>query len=345
MQMRRLLRPNLHSSAPPVSTFCSMQTSYLRPLSHTPDTMRGECSGKAMVGISGTMATTSVTLGRVCSSKKRGNILCRAQYRGRRRVAARDECRVREASRHCQEIILAFLMKQRVLSKLAQAKLIGDVEMQNEIQEQADEICEIFDVMWARHPRETSDQKARREEMISTGAVVLQCKAALNQAIANEDYDEAAKLKEDLEKAQADSAKANKEMGSVTAAPQYKFSLGSVVTHKKDGWHGMICGFDPVCQEGTKWRKRMELSEKEAQQPFYFIIVCEMDSPPPSHDGHEGTGIIAYCAEESIESSPNVHISSHFVYHLFLGATRAGPLLPTLALRDLMQSNSSTSGS
>eukprot|EP00897_Mesotaenium_endlicherianum_P004165 jgi/Mesen1/3777/ME000205S03034 len=61
-----------------------------------------------------------------------------------------------------------------------------------------------------------------------------------------------------------------------------KFSVGSVIRHRRFGYRGVIVGWDPTCTQPAEWITTMRVADlpSGASQPFYYVLPDDPRSPP-----------------------------------------------------------------
>lgn len=75
-------------------------------------------------------------------------------------------------------------------------------------------------------------------------------------------------------------------------ADPVRYKVGDIILHKRFGYHGVIFGYDPICEQTIAWQRQMGVSELAfgANQPFYNVLV-ERDQPTQ----------MTYVAQENIQ--------------------------------------------
>lgn len=166
----------------------------------------------------------------------------------------------------------------------------------------------------------------------------IRLRAALSEATAQERYDDAAKLRDELLMLEERAAAA--ELPCSVAQP--KFRLGQMIVHNAKGYRGVICGWDLACCESFEWRRQagVERLPSGVDQVFYHVLVDSSDWPENEEDPP-----VAYIAEELLAAAaladfgaqePLVDTSFHhpYAYLMFLGSDGHGNMIPCRQLRD-----------
>lgn len=175
-------------------------------------------------------------------------------------------------------------------------------------------------------------------ELSDATALGLQLRSDLQRAIEDEDYAEAAAIRDKLQAVEKDSLVAA--LSAQAASSRGKnvlYRLGQRIVHKEERWTGIICGWDPCCCESADWmagRAAVNDLSNGGQQPFYQVLVDA-----------EATGLydVAYLPQERLlpyedmvsESDEEpAEIKHPYTYLLFFGMDKKGNYIPTRALRE-----------
>ncbi|CAI5471940.1 unnamed protein product [Closterium sp. Yama58-4] len=171
--------------------------------------------------------------------------------------------------------------------------------------------------------REAKMGTSSKEAAQDKGLALLRLKAALQRAVEQELYEEAAEIKENEPTRASAAALA---MGNVT----YKLRLGQKVTHKEFGYRGIVAGMDPMCCETEEWMSGAKISRlsRGPNQPFYQILLDL---------GNGARFPVAYVAEDLLdvpEEADKEQMIHPYLYLLFYGADSRGDFIPCKPLRD-----------
>ncbi|KAJ3696166.1 hypothetical protein LUZ60_001543 [Juncus effusus] len=176
-------------------------------------------------------------------------------------------------------------------------------------------------------------QEAKRgsskSEAQDTGIKILQLRAEMQKAIESENYDLAAKLRDQISQIEGESL-ASSAKALVNESIKYEFRLGQRVKHRIFGYKGVICGMDPVCTESKTWMENAKINKlsKGPNQPFYQVLVDVYADP---------NLLVAYVAEENLlecEEKDKERFDHPYTSFLFFGTDTAGDFIPIKQLRE-----------
>ncbi len=85
---------------------------------------------------------------------------------------------------------------------------------------------------------------------------------------------------------------------SEKSAPSRCFEIGDVVTHKIQGYRGVIVDFDEVCKARDKWYNSHNV-QPSRNQPWYSVLV------------HNSGGLSTYAAQSNLEKDHSGRAIEH----------------------------------
>lgn len=180
-----------------------------------------------------------------------------------------------------------------------------------------------------------SPSPAGRGDSIDLGLAKMRLKAEMDAAIAEERYDDAARLRDELSTLEVDSMAAAVSK-AVSGIKEYQFRIGQKVVHKKLGYLGVVVGRDAVCCEGEAWVEASGAGDLAGGrgQPFYSVLPDEN-----SWGVRRDEIVVCYVAEELLEDARESGQMEEDVMHpyahtLFLGRDGEGNYIPRRALRE-----------
>lgn len=85
-----------------------------------------------------------------------------------------------------------------------------------------------------------------------------------------------------------------------------KHRVGQIFQHKHYRYWGVIVGYDQICQQSSGWMKKMKVTKKTANKPFYKTIYVE------GYDEEENGNLkCSYVPEENVIRSRNITPLDH----------------------------------
>jgi len=247
-----------------------------------------------------------------------------------------------ERSDMVTEQLLLFIFQMELDTQLQRALNMEVFEVAKQIRERREQldssIAEFEESKQGRSGTATTSSVDIRDT-VSEGLLL---RSELQRAVEEEDYAEAARIRDELAKleegASALQATVEAERWD-TAQPLYE--IGQRFVHASKGYQGVIVGWDRTCCEDDEWRKRAEVSRlaRRENQPFYHVLVDQKTARWSGDD----RGPVAYVAEELVKvpkgkSWSEVHgseeVAHPFIYLLFFGMDAQGCYIPTTALRE-----------
>jgi len=155
------------------------------------------------------------------------------------------------------------------------------------------------------HPRD--DAVSVGDELLRIEFKLQQLQLRLQRATAQEDYETASLLKEQISHTQLQLRKIQIDREHEII----RYDIGDVIEHKRYGYRGIIMGYTPECQASAAWRVSMnvEALERGTAQPFYHVLVDSRDRPG---------GQTTYVAEENIMIRPWCEIVHPLVQRYFV---------------------------
>ncbi|XP_047259637.1 clp protease adapter protein ClpF, chloroplastic-like [Capsicum annuum] len=229
-----------------------------------------------------------------------------------------------ERSENANEDILMFFFQLDLATRVQYALNVEQYEIAQQLREKLTEV--ESEVLRQQESRRGSASKSEAQDMAIS---ILRLRADLQNAVQSENYDLAAKLRDDISKLEAESLTASLRAQAYENA-QYAFRLGQKVNHKNFGYRGVICGMDPICCESTSWMETARVGKltRGPDQPFYQVLVDVHTDP---------NLLVAYVPEESLvaPTEPDKDRFDHpYTSFLFFGMDAAGDFIPIKQLRE-----------
>ncbi|KAF3327501.1 DNA binding protein [Carex littledalei] len=158
---------------------------------------------------------------------------------------------------------------------------------------------------------------------------ILTLRADIKKAIESENYDVAAKLRDEVSKLETEALTASAKALAFENV-EYAFRLGQQVQHKVFGYRAVICGMDSVCCESKLWMEKANIDKlsRGPNQPFYQVLVDVYADP---------NLLVAYVAEENLlarEEQDKGRFDHPYTPFLFYGTDTAGDFIPIRQLRE-----------
>lgn len=232
---------------------------------------------------------------------------------------------VNEHSESANEDILLFFFQLDLSTRIQVALNLDQYEIAQQLQNKLAELEQELS-----RQRETKVGSSSSKDKVQDKAItILRLRADLQEAVENEDYVYAAKLRDQISNLEADSlAAAARAMAYQNV--EYKFRLGQKVRHAIFGYRAVICGMDPLCRESSSWIEHACIDQlsRGCNQPFYQVLV-DIHADP--------TLLVAYVAEEKLSEldKPDLDRFDHpYVSFLFYGMDSAGDFVPLKQLRE-----------
>ncbi|XP_057947977.1 clp protease adapter protein ClpF, chloroplastic isoform X1 [Malania oleifera] len=229
-----------------------------------------------------------------------------------------------EHSVSANEDILIFFFQLDLATRVQYALNMEQYEIAQQLRNKLTEVeAEVI------RQQETKRGSTSKTEAQDKAISILRLRADLQNAIENESYALAAKLRDEISKLEAESLSASAKALAYENA-QYAFRLGQKVRHKMFGYWAVICGMDPVCCESSSWMEtaHVEKLSRGSSQPFYQVLV----------DVHADPNLlVAYVAEENLlaPEKPDMGRFDHpYASFLFYGMDAAGDFIPIKQLRE-----------
>ncbi|OIT28905.1 PREDICTED: uncharacterized protein LOC109212061 [Nicotiana attenuata] len=229
-----------------------------------------------------------------------------------------------ERSESANEDILMFFFQLDLATRVQYALNVEQYEIAQQLREKLTEV--ETEVLKQQESRRGSASKSEAQDMAIS---ILRLRADLQNAVQSENYDLAAKLRDEISKLEAESLTASIRAQAYVNA-QYAFRLGQKVRHKYFGYRGVICGMDPICCESSSWMETAQVDKlsRGPDQPFYQVLVDVHTDP---------NLLVAYVPEESLvaPSEPDKDRFDHpYTSFLFFGMDAAGDFIPIKQLRE-----------
>lgn len=229
-----------------------------------------------------------------------------------------------ERSENANEDILMFFFQLDLATRVQYALNVEQYEIAQQLREKLTEV--ESEVLRQQESRRGPASKSEAQDMAIS---ILRLRADLQNAVQSEDYDLAAKLRDEISKLEAESLTASIRAQAYENA-QYAFRLGQKVRHKNFGYRGVICGMDPICCESSSWMENAQVEKltRGPDQPFYQVLVDVITDP---------NLLVAYVPEESLvaPSEPDKDRFDHpYTSFLFFGMDAAGDFIPVKQLRE-----------
>lgn len=235
------------------------------------------------------------------------------------------------------EIVL-FLFQLEMDAALQRALTYEDFETAKKVRARRAAVDEALRDLQEHKGYGCGARCAAQSSQIEYAPEALLIRAKMAEAVEQERYDDAARLRDELDELEARAAEA--ELPCPVTEP--RFSLGQMVVHCKKGYRGVIAGWDNVCCESTEWQRKAGVDELAGgvEQVFYHVLIDVNDWP-----GDEFESPVAYIPEEVLSSisladfasdEPLVDFSfTHpYAYLMFLGSTGGGNMIPCRQLRE-----------
>jgi len=233
-------------------------------------------------------------------------------------------------SEQAHEEVLLFVFRQDLDARLTRAETQEQTELAQMIREKIASVDQAEEGRRAASagPATPSQLQDALEEM---DAQVARLEADMAGAAAEERYDDAANLRDEL--SQLKLAKVTKQAAQLAQTEaDYEFRLGQRVVHTASGGKGIVCGFSRLCGEAEEWIASAGIDSlaNGRQQPFYHVLVEPSDlyGDPP---------IVAAAAQEQLEAfaaEDASQVPHAYSFHLFLGQDARGDYIPTKRLRE-----------
>lgn len=229
-----------------------------------------------------------------------------------------------EGSENANEDILMFFFQLDLATRVQYALNVEQYEIAQQLREKLAEV--ESEVLRQQESRRGSASKSEAQDMAIS---ILRLRADLQNAVQSENYDLAAKLRDEISKLEAESLTASIRAQAYENA-QYAFRLGQKVKHKNFGYRGVICGMDPICCESDSWMENAQVKKltRGPDQPFYQVLVDVHTDP---------NLLVAYVPEESLMApgEPDKDRFDHpYTSFLFYGVDAAGDFIPIKQLRE-----------
>ncbi|CAN4122113.1 unnamed protein product [Withania somnifera] len=231
---------------------------------------------------------------------------------------------IAERSENANEDILVFFFQLDLATRVQYALNVEQYEIAQQLREKLAEV--ESEVLRQQESRRGSASKSEAQDMAIS---ILRLRADLQNAVQSENYDLAAKLRDEISKLEAESLTASIRAQAYENA-QYAFRLGQKVKHKNFGYRGVICGMDPICCESSSWMENAQVEKltRGPDQPFYQVLVDVHTDP---------NLLVSYVPEESlvVPSEPDKDRFDHpYTSFLFYGMDTAGDFIPIKQLRE-----------
>ncbi|XP_054795820.1 clp protease adapter protein ClpF, chloroplastic-like, partial [Prosopis cineraria] len=239
-------------------------------------------------------------------------------FRGRERES--------EASAESSELAyddIAILLFQ--LSMATRVQYLLNVEQYDMAQQLRNRLSEVeAEVIKQQEEKRGLPSKSEAQDKALS---VIRLRSDLQNAIASEDYELAATLRDEISELEAETLAASAKVLAYEKA-QYTFRLGQKVRHKVYKYIGVICGMDPVCCESSSWMETVKVQKlsRGSSQPFYQVLV----------DVHVDPNLlVAYVPEENLLALDALTWLDHpYIASLFYGMDSAGDYIPVKQLRE-----------
>lgn len=229
-----------------------------------------------------------------------------------------------ERSETANEDILIFFFQLDLATRVQYALNMEQYDIAQQLRNKLTEV-EAEIVRQQEEKRGLSSKSEAQDKAIS----IIRLRAELQNAIENENYALAAKLRDEIANLEAESLAATAKALAHGNA-QYAYRLGQKVRHKVFGYRAVVCGMDPLCCESSSWMETAQVEKLSwgPNQPFYQVLV----------DVHEDPNLlVAYVAEENLltPDSPDMGRFDHpYISFLFYGMDSAGDFIPIKQLRE-----------
>ncbi|KAJ1698312.1 hypothetical protein LUZ63_006824 [Rhynchospora breviuscula] len=255
--------------------------------------------------------------------EKKGDLSVRAAWRffgGRNGKSTKASI---ERSEAANEDILLFFFQLDLGTRVQYALNIEQYDMAKMLR---DKLIEVeTDIIKQQQAKRGSSKSEAQDKEIK----ILTLRADIQKAIETENYDLAAKLRDQVSTLEAEALAASAKALAFENV-KYAFRLGQQVQHKVFGYRGVICGMDPVCCESKSWMEKANIDKlsRGPNQPFYQVLVDVYADP---------NLLVAYVAEENllaIEEQDKSRFDHPYTSFLFYGTDTAGDFIPISELRE-----------
>ncbi|KAJ4754615.1 uvrB/uvrC motif-containing protein [Rhynchospora pubera] len=228
-----------------------------------------------------------------------------------------------ERSEAANEDILLFFFQLDLGTRVQYALNIEQYDMAKMLR---DKLIEVeTDIIKQQQAKRGSSKSEAQDKEIK----ILTLRADIQKAIETENYDLAAKLRDQVSMLEAEALAASAKALAFENI-KYAFRLGQQVQHNVFGYRGVICGMDPVCCESKSWMEKANIDKlsRGPNQPFYQVLV----------DVYADLNLlVAYVAEENllaIEEQDKARFDHPYTSFLFYGTDTAGDFIPISKLRE-----------
>lgn len=233
---------------------------------------------------------------------------------------------VMEKSAAANEELLLFFFELDLNTRLQKALNQDQYEAAQQIREKITEVEQELARL-----REMKMGASSKDEAQEKGLIMLRIKTELQRAVEEERYGEAATLRDNISKLEAEALAASLK-GLAASNAKYEFRLGQKIRHKEFEYRGVVCGMDPVCCESEEWAKTAQVEQlpRGRNQPFYQVLL-------DLREVGNFNFTVAYVAEENLllPEEPDMDSFNHpYIYLLFFGLDGNGDYIPTKQLRD-----------
>ncbi|GAB2280225.1 hypothetical protein Dimus_014868 [Dionaea muscipula] len=230
-----------------------------------------------------------------------------------------------ERSESVNEDILVFFFQLDLATRVQYALNLEQYDIAQQLRDKLNEVeSEVI------RQRESKRGSTSKSEVQDQAIHILRLRAELQNAIENENYTLAAKLRDEISILEAESLVASAKAMAYDNI-QYEFRLGQKVRHKIFGYRGVICGMDPVCCESSSWMEAANVDKlaRGSAQPFYQVLVDVYDDPDL---------LVTYVPQENLLLPKQPDMQARFDHpytsFLFYGADTAGDFIPIQQLRE-----------
>eukprot|EP00798_Chlamydomonas_sp_ICE-L_P022438 gene22439-29550_t len=123
----------------------------------------------------------------------------------------------------------------------------------------------------------------------------LRLRSEMQRAVEQERYADAAQYRDQINALEQRSKTAAALAAEFTSSEEPKLRLGHRVTHAKDGYRGVVIGWDSCCCEVEEWMTNNEVEKLSSgkDQYFYHVLVdkrdwqLDLDQPPVAYVAQE----------------------------------------------------------
>ncbi|XP_047957319.1 clp protease adapter protein ClpF, chloroplastic-like isoform X1 [Salvia hispanica] len=233
-----------------------------------------------------------------------------------------------EHSERANEDILMFFFELDLATRVQYALNLEQYEVAQQLRNKLTEV--ETEVIKLRESRRGSASKSEAQDMAIS---ILRLRADLQNAVENENYHQAAELRDEISKLEAKSLAASVKAQAYESA-KYALRLGQKVKHKIFvciiGYRAVICGMDPVCCESKSWIEGANIDKltRGPDQPFYQVLVDMQEDP---------NLLVAYVAEENLmvpDQQDMDRFEHPYASFLFYGMDGGGDFIPIKQLRE-----------